>query len=106
MKFYDLYGIKSGSLEDIKAQIEKALNIRLNLHENLNYGDYFRSAKSDGEELVLINNFDPYEKELIDESYPDYNFLLYVDDTKRRKEIEEKLIQKIKDIVLLEREEL
>jgi hypothetical protein len=108
MKAYDLYGFKTKSLAEIKPVIEKALGIQLAAHENLNLGDYFRLDNEEGENFMLQMNFDPYEEELIEDDFPDYSVLFYVNvnSTNRGNEIEKKLMEGIPGIKLLRKEGL
>jgi hypothetical protein len=106
MKTYDLYGFKSDSLMKAKSWVEKALGIQLRAHENLNAGDYFRLDYDDGENFILKKNFDPYEEEVIEDDFQDYQVLFYVNRTYRGDEIEDKLVSGIPRIKLLRREKL
>lgn len=101
----DLYSIKGNNLEGVRAAIEHALGVEFVLHESDYYGgDYYRTSNLGGEHLILLNNFDPFDKEWIEADFQEYKILLYVNETVRAHEIEELLTDSIFKISLLRRE--
>lgn len=107
MKSYDLYGFQELDIESARRAVEKALGIVLNAHESsYQGGDYYRLKRADEEEFILKNNYDSFEQEWFEEDFQERAVLLYVDATEHADEIKKKLVDSIKDISLLRRENL
>lgn len=106
MKTYDLYGFVSDDLEAARVAMEQALDIHLAAHESLHTGDYYRLGFTGEENFVLQKNFDPFYKEVIEDKFPKFCILLYVNKTERAEEIEQMLTSRITGIKLLRREQL
>lgn len=84
LKSYDLYGIKCESLELAKSLIEALLNMVMIAHESgFHCGDYFRLYDVGQEHFILQNNYDDFEGEWTEESFSEFPFLFYVNETDR-----------------------
>lgn len=101
----DVYGIKEGSLEETRAAIEQVVGVRFVLHESDYYGgDYYRTSNLGEEHFILLNNFNPFDKEWIEEEFSEYKIILYVNETIRAREIEKLLTNSTPEASLLRRE--
>jgi hypothetical protein len=84
VKTYLLFGIDGEDLQDARARIERALGIRMELHDS-DYlcGDYYRFGRVGGENFILQKNFDEVEGEWTDPGCTEFGLLLYASETDR-----------------------
>ncbi len=105
MKTYDIYGAEAGDIEKIRNALEDVLLIRLDPRESSYMGEYFL-GNLDDEEFQLRRNSDPIDGESIEKALPKNGILLYVNRTKRPKELEKLLLTRVPEFQLLKRTEL
>jgi len=107
MNIYDLYGFRIEDLETVRATVENALSIKFIAHESsYRGGDYYRFGKIGEEEFTLQRNFNPIDKEWIEEEFQGFPILLYVDKTNRSEKIERLLAARIAEFSLLRRRQI
>ncbi|WP_175181465.1 hypothetical protein [Achromobacter aegrifaciens] len=87
---YDLYGAKDISLLLARSRIEEVFGISFE-ERNSTYhgGDYYMFGSNDSENFVLKMNLDPFDEEPVEQGFPDYPVLLYINATDRSSDIEE-----------------
>ena len=85
LKSYDLYGIKCESLELAKSLIEALLNMVMIAHEKwFSLWRLFSSLRrGPGAFHPCKNNYDDFEGEWTEESFSEFPFLFYVNETDR-----------------------
>ena len=102
---YDLYGCRLEDLESARAKVERALGVEFKAHESdYQGGDYYRFGSSEGESFLLKRNFDAVEGEWFEDKFKEHPILLYVDRTRRPKDIEKRLERSGSLFALLRRE--
>lgn len=101
MIIYDLYGTQD-NIESVRKQLERVLNAQFAAHESLYRGDYYRVQLDQGEELILQGNYDPIDREPIEE-YANIDVVLYVEGTKRAEELQQRFHKAVPSLVLLHR---
>ena len=107
MAIYDLYGCLTARLEEAKNVLETTLDIKFESRESAYQGgEYFRSGKTTDEHFVLKRNLDLFDNEAAEVSFVEYPILFYVNGTSRSLELQQKLVEKGKSIVLLRHEVL
>lgn len=107
MSSFDLYGWKNGDLEVLKRKIENVLGIELELHESSYHGgDYYLYGKIEEENYSLEYNKDLYEDEPTEADFSEYIVLLYVNRTKRSKELHDLIEARIDNIEFLRHEDV
>lgn len=108
MLISDLYGIKINSIKEAKDILEKLLSITPTEHDSSYLGEYYSFSDSvqSEEKLKLRSNECPMDDEPVEEEFPEWEFLFYVDvyDEKRSQEIELQICNKAHTINLLRRE--
>lgn len=105
-KIFDLYGFKSDDLAKACHEVEKALNIHMELHESLHHGEYYLWRNIPlPEEITIERNLDE-EQELKEDNYPEIKIIVYVSHFNNVDEIRQKLTRGIPEIIFLEREEI
>lgn len=84
MATYLLFGVAGDDLHAARLRIERALGIKMELHES-DYlcGDYYRSGDSASEHFILQKNFDDVEGEWTEPSCSGFGLLLYANKTDR-----------------------
>lgn len=88
MATYDLYGYKGVAILEARSKIEENLNFSFEERESLYQGGvYYKFGSKESECFVLKVNIDPFDGEPVEQSFPDYSILLYVDMTLRSEEI-------------------
>lgn len=84
MTTYLLFGIEGDSLNDARAQVEAALEIKMELHESgYRGGEYYRLHDVGREHFILQRNYDDLEGEWTDPSCKDCGILLYANEVER-----------------------
>lgn len=89
-----LFGSQVDDLQELKRQIERALEVALRLHESgCMGGDYYRARTIYGEEVVLRRNVDQSrpEPEPMYEEFVAYPTILEINATTRASDIRDKL---------------
>jgi hypothetical protein len=103
----DIFGLNAKDIDEAATLVEVALGVRLTPHESsYRSGRYFRGGESEGESFILQKNCDELDGEWNEPEHQDVAYLLYVDDTHRSMDIEQKLTASIRNLKLLRREEL
>jgi hypothetical protein len=88
MAAYDLYGIKGVTIFEAKLGIEKDLMFSFEERESTYQGGgYYRFGSIGVEEFVLKSNVDPFDGEAVEQKFPEYPILLYVNMTSRSEKI-------------------
>jgi hypothetical protein len=107
MNSFDLYGWKNGELEKLKSQVENVLGIGLELHESAYHGgEYYLHGKLEEENFSLEYNKDLDEDEPTEADHSEYTVLLYVNRTKRSKELRDMIESGIDDVEFLRHEDV
>jgi len=84
MKTYLLFGIDGDDLHGARSRIERALGIRMELHESgYRCGEYYRLGDVGAEHFILQKNLDDVEGEWTEPGCMDSGLLLYVNETDR-----------------------
>ncbi len=104
MTTYDIYGVESGDLEEVRIAIESILGIKFAPHESSFWGDYFLGIHGE-EEYKIIKNMEPISDDPFYEPFPKNGILLYIDKTNRADELETLLLTGIPGLRLLHRTE-
>lgn len=76
-KNYDLYGFVESRLESVKAAVESALAVTLEMRDSSYLGVYFRCDLRNGGELILQTNRDEASDEWAEDAFQKYPTLLY-----------------------------
>ncbi|MGX9565516.1 hypothetical protein [Pseudomonas sp. CFBP 5748] len=87
MAVYDLYGIKGITIIEAKLCIERSLMFSFEERDSTYQGGYYRFGSIGVEEFVLKLNVDPFDGEAVEQKFPEYPVLLYVNMTNRSEEI-------------------
>jgi hypothetical protein len=91
---YDLYGAKKISLLSARDNIERALGEAFEERDSSYQGGvYYMWGGSDSENFVLKMNADPFDGDPVEQNYPDYEILLYVNATVCSSDIEKAIKQ-------------
>ncbi|MBC3456574.1 MULTISPECIES: hypothetical protein [Pseudomonas] len=81
---YDLYGAKDLGLLSAKVNVERTLGEALEERDSSYQGGvYYMLGGGDAENFVLKLNIDPFDGDAVEENYPDYTVLLYINATDR-----------------------
>jgi hypothetical protein len=106
MAIYDLYGTSSDDLDKARTCIEAALDIKFELCDSdYHCGEYYRWGKVGEENFVLKKNLDPFDNEPAEISFPKYRILLYVNDTYRSADLQNKICREAKGLIFLRHED-
>ena len=105
MKSYDLYGSRSGTLEELRAAVESVLGVEFVAHRSDYVGDYYKTAGFVGETIAIQPNHlaEGDEAEVLEPEFADRPVLVYVNDTERGDEIGVRLLD-IPGLELLRRD--
>jgi capsid portal protein len=88
MAIYDLYGIKSTTINDARDLVERLLSLKFEEHDSdYHRGQYFLCGQMGQENFEIKVNLDPYEDVPNEDDFPEYEILLYVNDTPRSGEL-------------------
>lgn len=91
---YDLYGADKLNLLAARDNIETALGeVFEERDSSYQCGIYYMWGRSDSENFVLKLNVDPFDDEPIEQNYPNYKILLYINATDRSSDIEKAIGQ-------------
>lgn len=102
MAAYDLYGVKNLSVSAARLKVDESLKLSLERRESSYHGgEYYFFGNRESEHLTLKNNIDPIDGEAVEQEFPEYPVLLYVDSTGRAEEIAVRLAE---DFFLLRHE--
>jgi hypothetical protein len=104
---YDLYGFASNDLHAAKSLLEEVLSVEFDIRDSeYQGGEYFQWGRTSGEHFVLKRNVDPVDGSAAETSFSTYGILLYLNDTPRAKELQEKIQQEARGFVILRHEDL
>jgi hypothetical protein len=79
-----LCGFTEGALPELAVKLERAVGLRLELHDSeMRGGDYYR-YEGDGEQIILQSNRD--NGDIAEEDFPEIPILLYIDSQMRTQE--------------------
>jgi hypothetical protein len=104
MRFYDIYGIVGYGLDEVAHYLSGVLDIELTRRSSDFLGDFYRYKRGDGESLTLNENYDANQGEYLMPDHRDQTLLLYVSNTDRATEIEERLLASELTVTLLQRQ--
>jgi hypothetical protein len=91
---YDLYGSKNLSLESARGRVGEALGVFLEERDSsYQGGTYYMWGRSDSEHIILKENVDPFDGDPVEQSFPNYPVLLYINATERSSDIEKSIRQ-------------
>jgi hypothetical protein len=103
--YHDLYGCRLKDLESARTRVERVLQIGLEAHySDYEGGDYYGLGLGDDESFTLKRNFDSVEGEWFEEEFKEYPVLLYVENTRRPEDIENRLASSDSEFALLRRQ--
>lgn len=86
---YDLYGVVGLNLLQARARLEEILRISFEEKESSYQGGiYYLWGCSDAEHYVLKVNLDPFDEEPVEQDFPSFPVLLYINATARSSSIE------------------
>jgi len=107
MSTFDLYGFSSDDISAVSALLEATFDIKFESRESTYEGGrYFCWGDEANEHFVLKYNFDSFDHEPAELSFPGYPILFYVNDTLRSEELKNKILMHGTSIALLRHEEL
>ena len=99
-----MYGCRLKDLETARTRVERVLQIGLEAHySDYHGGDYYRLDSGSGESILLKRNFDAVEGEWFEDEFKEYPILLYVSETQRAEDIENRLASSDSEFALLRR---
>ncbi len=88
MKRFDLYGARSGSLDEVREAIERRLGREFVLHESSYVGgEYFRVA-GPPEEILIQAHIPDDEGYFAEPDFQEWSVLVYVNDSTRWDEVD------------------
>mgnify|MGYP003578624241 CR=1 FL=1 len=103
---FDLYGFKGATIHSARKYVEGILGVSLVEKESAYHGGvYYVLKTSESENLVLKENADPFDGGAVEQSFPDFLILLYVNGTNRSSELKV-LLQSEEEAFLLRHEML
>lgn len=86
---YDLYGARDIDISLAREYLEGALGIVLEERESSYQGGiYYVCGTNDSENFVLKINVDPFDGGAVEQNFPDYPVLLYINATARSIDLE------------------
>jgi hypothetical protein len=101
MTKHDLYGSMMSDMESARLCIEGLLEITFIRKESLYYcGEYFFYGDKGKENFILTKNADPFDNEAAELQFPQYNVLLYINNTLKSAEFFQKISRNDKFILL------
>ncbi len=105
--YFDLYGFFGVTIDDVAANLEKALATTFVARDSSYKGEYYNASGEGDENFDLEENFNKIEKDWTEPDFEQYPVILYVSDTRNAHEIEARM-QKVmgKNMKLLRREEV
>jgi len=107
MPTFDIYGLASDALDDVRSAVEIALGIHFQSHESSYHGGlYYRYGELDEEHFILQKNQDLQENELAEPEFDEFAILVYVNHTQRSSDVRQFLEQSVDGIILLKHEVL
>lgn len=74
---HDLYGFVDGELDLARVAVEQALDIHMRPAQNEYRGAHYYYECKDGGSLLLQRNWDPLDRECMEEQFPEMRVLLY-----------------------------
>jgi hypothetical protein len=84
VKTYLLFGIEGDELQAARVRLERALGIKMDLHESgYRCGEYYRLGDVGGEHFILQKNFDDVEEEWTEPACRECGLLFYANETDR-----------------------
>lgn len=84
MKTYLLFGIEGDELHAARVRLERALGIKMDLHESgYRCGEYYRLGDVGGEHFILQKNFDDVEEEWTEPACRECGLIFYANETDR-----------------------
>ena len=104
MRIYDIYGIVGYGLDDVAQYLSGVLGVDWIFRSSDLLGNHYRYKRGDGESLALNENFDANQGEYLMPDHRDQQLLLYVSNTDRSQEIEDRLFACELTVTLLQRQ--
>ncbi|UNE62703.1 hypothetical protein [Xanthomonas oryzae] len=88
MSSYILFGITSKSLGCMKGRLEQIFGVHFEEKDSsYQCGLYYVSGATGSERFVLKKNEDPFDGEPLEQVFPEYPLLLYINETNRSSEL-------------------
>src|SRR5579875_775692 len=107
MPTYDLYGFPFSDLEAVRQQVEAALAIRFEPHENSFIGEYYLYGKRYEKGNILLKmNYDPEDDDILYSEFADFPVLLEANDPDKPDGLRQELEAKLQGCKLLRRKQL
>ncbi|EHJ4139179.1 hypothetical protein J1C17_001437 [Escherichia fergusonii] len=104
MGYYDLYGYSGVEIYDAQKMLEELIKITFKEKESIYYGGiYLLSGDKRHEHFLLKENYDVLDAVVDEVDYPEYTYLLYINDTIRHDELKNKILS-LEGFVLLRSE--
>lgn len=104
MGYYDLYGYSGVEIYDAQKMLEDVIKITFKEKKSLYYGGiYLLSGDKRHEHFLLKENYDVLDSVADEVDYPEYTYLLYINDTIRHDELKNKILS-LEEFVLLRSE--
>ena len=104
MSYYDLYGYSGVGIYDARKMLENVIKITFKEKDSLYYGGvYLLSGDKSHEHFLLKENYDVLDGVVDEVDYPEYTYLLYINDTIRHDELKNKILS-LEGFVLLRSE--
>lgn len=90
---YDLYGARNVSAFQAKIKLENILGIRFEERESSFQGGAYFKYKNQSENFILKNNLDLIGGEPAEQTFDQYQILLYINSTDRSAELSSKILE-------------
>ena len=94
MKYYDLYGTRDMTIDELRVGAASALEVSFSARESSSTGPYYKADLGDENFAIYVNFKDPrYEDEILRPQFADYPVLLFVNRTERADELRGRLLE-------------
>lgn len=88
MSSYLLYGTHEASIDSVKAELEPIFGIVLEERESsYQAGVYYICGNRGSEQFLLKRNIDPFDGEPVEQDFPDYSVIFYINATARASDL-------------------
>jgi hypothetical protein len=94
MRYYDLYGIRDASIDELQQAVGRVVDVAFRRRHNDDMGDYFKAELGDEVFRVERNFLDNHnEDEIVEPEFANYPVLVRVSRTQRPDEIRQLLLE-------------
>ncbi|QBG94600.1 hypothetical protein EYC55_02615 [Xanthomonas oryzae] len=88
MSSYILFGIMSNSISVTKDRLEKTFSVYFEERDSSYQGGlYYVFNAAGSEQFLLKKNKDPFDGEPVEQGFPEYPLLLYINETNRSSDL-------------------